>query len=70
MKYTLDAKDKKLGRLATEIAILLRGKSKIDFFPYKDMGDFVMVKNVSKLKITGKKMEQKNIFGIQNIPEA
>ncbi len=73
--HTIDATGKVLGRLAAEIAILLRGKSKIDFFPYKDMGDFVAVKNVSKLKITGKKMEQKKYFrhsdypgGVKEIP--
>ncbi|MCK4454033.1 50S ribosomal protein L13 [Candidatus Parcubacteria bacterium] len=57
--HTIDATDKVLGRLATQIAVLLRGKHKPDFVPYKDMGDFVVVKNVDKIKITGKKMEQK-----------
>jgi len=66
--HTIDATGKVLGRLAAEIAILLRGKSKIDFFPYKDMGDFVVVKNVSKLKITGKKMEQKKYFRHSEYP--
>jgi len=60
--HTIDATGKVLGRLATEIAVLLRGKHKPDFVPYRDMGDFVIVKNVSKLKITGKKMEQKKYF--------
>ncbi len=60
--HTIDATGKVLGRLATEIAVLLRGKQKSDFVPYRDMGDFVIVKNVSKLKITGKKMEQKKYF--------
>ncbi len=57
--HTIDATNKVLGRLATQIAVLLRGKHKPDFVPYKDMGDFVVVKNVDKIKITGKKMEQK-----------
>jgi len=57
--HTIDATGKVLGRLATEIAILLRGKYKKDFVPYKDMGDFVVVKNVNKIKLTGKKMEKK-----------
>ena len=57
--HTIDATDKVLGRLATEIAVLLHGKSKPDFAPNKDIGDFVEVKNIKKLKITGKKMEQK-----------
>ena len=57
--HTIDATDKVLGRLAVDIAILLRGKHRPDFFPNKDMGDFVVVKNVEKMKFTGKKMEKK-----------
>jgi len=57
--HTIDATGKVLGRLATEIAILLRGKHKPDFVPYRDMGDFVLIKNVDKMKFSGKKMEQK-----------
>ena len=60
--HTIDATDKVLGKLATEIAVLLRGKQRSDFRPNLDMGDFVVVKNVSKLKITGKKKEQKKYF--------
>ena len=44
--HTIDATGKVLGRLATEIAVLLRGKHKFDFAPHKDMGDTVIVKNV------------------------
>jgi len=73
--HTIDATGKVLGRLAAQIAILLRGKHKPDFVPYKDMGDFVIVKNVEKLKITGKKVEQKKYFrhteylgGVKEIP--
>lgn len=58
-KHIIDAEGKVLGRLATEIAVLLRGKQKTDFVPYKDEGDFVIIKNVDKLKFTGKKFEQK-----------
>lgn len=58
-KHIIDADGKVLGRLATEIAVLLRGKQKPDFVPYKDEGDFVIIKNVDKLKFTGKKFEQK-----------
>lgn len=72
---TIDATGKVLGRLATEIAIFLRGKHKPDFLPYKDAGDFVIVKNVDKLRITGKKIEQKKYFrhskylgGVKEIP--
>lgn len=57
--HTIDAAGKVLGRLATEIAILLRGKNKPDFVLNKDMGDFVIVKNFNKIKFTGKKFEQK-----------
>ena len=57
--HIIDATDKVLGRLATEIAILLRGKYKPNFVPYKDIGDFVVVKNVNKIRLTGKKLEQK-----------
>jgi len=60
--HIIDATGKVLGRLAAEIAILLRGKHKPDFVPSKDMGDFVVVKNIENLKITGKKMEEKKYF--------
>lgn len=60
--HTIDASGKVLGRLATQIAVILRGKDKIDFAPYKDIGDFVIVKNVEKLKFTGKKLEQKKYW--------
>ncbi len=57
--YIIDATDKVLGRLATQVAVLLRGKNNRGFAPYKDIGDFVTIKNVDKLKFTGKKFEQK-----------
>lgn len=60
--HTIDATDKVLGRLAAEIAVLLRGKQKPDFAPHKDIGDFVVVKNLDKLKFTGKKIEQKKYY--------
>jgi large subunit ribosomal protein L13 len=60
--HTIDATDKVLGRLAAEIAVLLRGKHKPNFLPYKDMGDFVVVKNIDKIRLTGKKMEKKKYF--------
>lgn len=60
--HTIDATGKVLGRLATEIAILLRGKHRPDFLPYKDMGDFIIVKNVDKIRLTGKKIEKKKYF--------
>ena len=73
--HTIDAANKVLGRLATEIAVLLRGKNKPDFAPNKDMGDFVTVRNFSKIRITGKKFEQKIYYrhtgylgGLKGIP--
>jgi len=60
--HTIDASGRVLGRLAAEIAILLRGKHKPDFVPYKDTGDFVVVKNINKIKFTGKKIESKIYF--------
>lgn len=59
---TIDAENKSLGRLAVEVAVLLRGKNKPDFVPYKDMGDTVLVKNIDKMKFTGNKLENKNYF--------
>ena len=58
-QHVIDATDKVLGRLATQVAILLRGKNKVGFAPHKEMGDFVVIKNVDKLKFTGKKLEGK-----------
>jgi len=60
--HTIDATNKVLGRLAVEIALLLRGKEKPDFAPYKDIGDTVIVKNVDKLKFTGRKTKQKKYY--------
>ena len=57
--HLIDATDKVLGRLATDVAVLLRGKSKVGFAPYKDIGDFVTIKNVKGLKYTGKKFDKK-----------
>jgi large subunit ribosomal protein L13 len=57
--HQIDAKGKILGRLATQIADLLRGKSKVNFVPYLDMGDYVVVTNAKQIKVTGKKSTQK-----------
>lgn len=57
--HTLDATNKSLGKLAVQVSILLRGKQKPSFVPYKDDGDFVIVKNFKQVKITGNKLEQK-----------
>ncbi|MBZ1348238.1 MAG: 50S ribosomal protein L13 [Candidatus Nealsonbacteria bacterium] len=60
--HTIDATKKVLGRLAAEIAVLLRGKLRPDFAPNKDMADYVIIKNITKIIITGKKIEQKKYF--------
>lgn len=60
--HTIDAANKVLGRLASQIAVLLQGKNKPDFVPYSDMGDSVVVKNIQQVKFTGKKLEQKEYF--------
>ena len=57
--FLVDATDKTLGRLATEIAVILRGKNKPSFTPHLDMGDFVIVVNAEKIEVTGKKSSQK-----------
>ena len=57
--YVIDATDKPLGRLAVQVADLLRGKNKTTFTPHVDCGDFVIVTNVEKAVLTGKKKEQK-----------
>lgn len=57
--YEVDASGQSMGRVATRIADLLRGKHKRDFTPHMDMGDFVVATNVGKLKLTGRKVEQK-----------
>lgn len=57
--WLINAEGKTLGRLATEIARLLRGKHKRIFTPFLDTGDFVIVINAEKVKVTGKKLEQK-----------
>jgi large subunit ribosomal protein L13 len=58
-RITIDATDKSLGRLATEIATLLRGKNRPDFTPNIDNGAFVSIINGAHVKITGKKADQK-----------
>ncbi len=60
--YEIDASSAPMGRVATQIANLLRGKGRRDFTPHMDMGDFVVVTNVDKLKFTGRKIEQKKYY--------
>ena len=60
--FLVDAKDKTLGRLCTEIAVILRGKNKTTFTPHLDCGDFVIVINADKIKVTGNKLKNKNYY--------
>jgi len=57
--HILNAEGQILGRLAVQISALLRGKHKTDFAPHKDGGDFVVVENVDKMIVSGKKIKQK-----------
>jgi large subunit ribosomal protein L13 len=57
--YVVDAEGKTLGRLATQIAAVLRGKRKPTYTPHVDVGDFVVVVNAEKIEVTGKKREDK-----------
>ena len=60
--HSIDAKGQSLGRLATKVALLLRGKGKSVYEHYIDGGDVVVVKNFKNVRITGKKMEQKTYY--------
>lgn len=57
--YVVDAADQRLGRLASEVARVLRGKNKPTYTPFMDVGDFVIVINAEKIDVTGKKRSQK-----------
>lgn len=61
-KIELDATDQAAGRLATQIAMSLRGKTKPDFTPHIDSGDYVIVSNARKMKFTGRKLAQKDYY--------
>ncbi len=60
--YVVDATGYTLGRLASEVAKVLRGKNKPIFTPHIDTGDFVIIVNADKIKVTGKKMDQKMYY--------
>ena len=57
--YVVDASDKTLGRLASEVAKVLRGKNKPIYTPHCDTGDYVIIINADKIKVTGKKLDNK-----------
>ena len=60
--FEIDASKNSLGRVATQIANVLRGKHKRDFTPHMDMGDFVVATNIENLKFTGRKIDQKKYY--------
>jgi len=73
--YIIDAEDVILGRMATRIATVLRGKHKVTFTPHVDVGDHVIVINAGKVKLTGNKLDQKHYHrysgyfgGLKSIP--
>jgi large subunit ribosomal protein L13 len=66
--WLVDAQGRILGRLATEIAVLLRGKKKPHFTPFLDTGDFVVVINAAKITLTGRKLAQKTYYTHSGYP--
>ena len=66
--HVVDADGKTLGRLSTEIAVLLQGKHKPTYVPYLNTGDFVVVTNAEKIRVTGKKLEQKIYYRHSGYP--
>lgn len=66
--FVVDASDKVLGRLAAEIARRLRGKHKAEYTPHVDTGDFIVVVNASKLRVTGNKGEDKKYYRHSGYP--
>src|SRR5436305_5962464 len=66
--YVVDAEGKTLGRLATQIADTLRGKTKPQYTPHVDTGDFVIVVNAEKIHVTGQKLDQKRYYRHSGYP--
>lgn len=66
--YVVDAEGQTLGRLATRIATIIRGKHKPIYTPNVDVGDFVVVINAEKIQVTGEKTEQKKYYRHSNFP--
>jgi large subunit ribosomal protein L13 len=60
--FVVDASDKILGRLATAVAVRLRGKHKVEYAPHLDTGDFIVVVNAAKVRTTGRKLDQKKYY--------
>jgi large subunit ribosomal protein L13 len=66
--YEADASKFPLGRLASKVATVLRGKHKVTFTPHMDVGDFVVVKNAEKVMLTGRKLDQKEYYRYSGFP--
>ncbi|MDP6402589.1 MAG: 50S ribosomal protein L13 [SAR202 cluster bacterium] len=66
--HVIDAEDKTLGRLASEIAVLLQGKHRPMYVPYLNTGDYVVVINAEKIRVTGKKLDQKVYYRHSGYP--
>ena len=66
--FEIDAKNAVVGRLATIISKIIRGKNKTTFTPHMDDGDFVIVKNIEKIKFTGKKFQNKKYYRHTGFP--
>ncbi len=66
--WLINAEGKVLGRLASEVAVLLRGKKKPNFTPFLDTGDFVIIINAEKVRVTGRKIEQKVYYHHSGYP--
>ena len=66
--YIIDANDQELGRLATRMATVLRGKHKTSWTPHVDGGDFVVVINADKVRLTGRKLDQKQYHAYSGYP--
>ncbi len=66
--YVIDAADKTLGRLATDIAVRLRGKHKPEFTPHVDTGDYIVVVNAEKVRVTGNKTRDKTYYRYSGYP--
>lgn len=67
--YVVDAEGQVLGRLASRVATVLRGKHKVTYSPHLDVGDYVIVVNASKIELTGNKLDQKSYFRHSGYPK-
>lgn len=66
--YVVDAEGQTLGRLATKVATILRGKNKVTYTPHLDTGDYVIIINASKVKLTGNKLDDKMYYNHSGYP--